>query len=77
MHATVKLCGNLPAILGLRRSEIVVEVASGGTVGDVMRAADIPDDVAMVYAVNGKTRTRDHEVRDGDHIAAIHPLAGG
>ena len=77
MRATVKFCGSLPAILGLPRAEIVVEVAPGCTVFEVMRAVDIPDDVALAYSVNCKMRTRDHEVRDGDHIAAIHPLAGG
>jgi sulfur carrier protein ThiS len=77
VRATVRFCGILPAMLGLHQSEIVVEAEPGSTVGEVVRAVDIPDGVVMAFVVNGKLTTRDHEVRDGDDIAAIHPLAGG
>jgi len=42
-----------------------------------VRAVNIPDGVVMAFVVNGKMRTLEHEVRDGDDIAAIHPLSGG
>jgi sulfur carrier protein ThiS len=77
VRATVRFCGILPAMLGLHRSEMVVEVEPGSTLGDVVTAANIPDGVVMAFVVNGKMRALDHEVRDGDDIAAIHPLSGG
>ena len=80
MTVTVLLFASYADAVG--RSEIELDIASGATVRDVInqvRAMGSTDRLpaAPVVAVNEQYSSRDRELREGDEVALIPPVAGG
>lgn len=80
MTVTVLLFASYADAVG--RSEFELHVETGATVRDVIdhvRALGDADRLpaAPVVAVNEQYASRDHELREGDEVALIPPVAGG
>ena len=80
MTITVLLFASYADAVG--RSEIELHVETGATVRDVIKhvrtlgdASRLP--TAPMVAVNEQYASRDHELREGDEVALIPPVAGG
>ncbi|HKW11882.1 MAG TPA: molybdopterin converting factor subunit 1 [Gemmatimonadaceae bacterium] len=80
MTVTVLLFASYADAVG--RSEIEIDVEFGATVKDVIEhvrklgdATRLPE--APMVAVNEQYASRDHELRAGDEVALIPPVAGG
>jgi len=80
MTVTVLLFASYADAVG--RSEIELDVTSGTTVKDVIeRVRQMADaqrlPAAPMVAVNEQYASRDRELRHGDEVALIPPVAGG
>ena len=80
MTVTVLLFASYADAVG--RSEIELDVTSGATVNDVIeRVRQMADaqrlPAAPMVAVNEQYASRDRELRHGDEVALIPPVAGG
>jgi molybdopterin converting factor small subunit len=53
------------------------EMPDDATVGALVHALRIPEDVAAVLIVNGINADPSHPLHDGDTVIVIPPLAGG
>lgn len=80
MTVTVLLFASYADAVG--RSRVEIEVEPGATVSEVVRKvralagySQVPP--APMVAVNERYATRDSEVRSGDEVALIPPVAGG
>lgn len=80
MTVTVLLFASYADAVG--RSTIELDVRSGATVRDVIErvrgmgdSSRLPD--APMVAVNEQYASRDRELRHGDEVALIPPVAGG
>jgi len=58
---------------------VSVPVPPGGSVtaGEAMRLAGIPDEQVFVIISGGKRVKPDHELRAGDEVTFVPPVAGG
>jgi molybdopterin converting factor small subunit len=54
-----------------------LELPAGATIGDVVRALEIPESVRLLRIVNGEHRPESEPLRDGDVLALFPPIAGG
>ena len=80
MTVTVLLFASYADAIG--RSEIDIDVEPGATVKDVIERVRMLGDAtrlpeAPLVAVNEQYASRDHELRAGDEVALIPPVAGG
>jgi len=80
MTVTVLLFASYADAVG--RSEIELDVESGATVSDVIEQVRAMGDAdrlppAPMVAVNEQYASRDRELRAGDEVALIPPVAGG
>lgn len=80
MTVTVLLFASYADAVG--RSEIELDVESGATVKDVIEQVRMLGDAKRlppmpIVAVNEQYASRDHQLRAGDEIALIPPVAGG
>ena len=80
MTVTVLLFASYADAVG--KSEIELDVDSGATVNDVIeRVRSLGDahglPAAPMVAVNEQYAARDRELRHGDEVALIPPVAGG
>jgi molybdopterin converting factor subunit 1 len=80
MLVTVLLFASYADAIG--RSEIELDIETGATVSDVieqLRALGDADRLppAPMVAVNEQYTSRDRELRAGDEVALIPPVAGG
>ncbi|HEY2376269.1 MAG TPA: molybdopterin converting factor subunit 1 [Gemmatimonadaceae bacterium] len=80
MTITVLLFASYADAVG--RSEIELDVETGTTVRHVIDRVRAMGDAkrlpaAPMVAVNEEYATRDHELREGDEVALIPPVAGG
>jgi len=80
MNVTVLLFASYADAIG--RSELELDVETGATVSDVIEqvralgeAGRLPP--APMVAVNEQYASRDRELRAGDEVALIPPVAGG
>lgn len=80
MTVTVLLFASYAEAFG--RSSIEVELAAGATVRDVIdqvreigKSTQLPP--SPMVAVNEQYASRDRELRPGDEVALIPPVAGG
>ena len=56
---------------------VTLELADGSTVGAVVRALRIPDDMPFITMLNGRDAALDQPIADGDVLSLFPPLAGG
>jgi len=80
MTVTVLLFASYADAVG--RSEIEIDVESGATVSDIIERVRGMGDASRLpatpmVAVNEHYASRDHELRAGDEVALIPPVAGG
>jgi molybdopterin converting factor subunit 1 len=80
MTITVLLFASYADALG--RSQIELDLGSGATVGDVVdRVRGLGDAMRLpaspMVAVNEQYSSRDQQLREGDEVALIPPVAGG
>ena len=80
MTVTVLLFASYADAVG--RSEIELDVETGATVSDVIEQVRAMGDAdrlppAPMVAVNEQYASRDRELRAGDEVALIPPVAGG
>ena len=80
MTVTVLLFASYADAVG--RSEIEIDVEAGATVKDVIEHVRMLGDArrlpeAPMVAVNEQYASRDQELRAGDEVALIPPVAGG
>lgn len=80
MTVTVLLFASYADAVG--RSEIELDVESGATVSDVIEQVRAMGDAdrlppAPMVAVNEHYASRDRELKAGDEVALIPPVAGG
>lgn len=81
MHVTVRLFAMLRQQAGWREREL--ELAAGATVEDAWSAlvSEVPalsaQRAAVRFAVNREYAAADKQLRDGDELACIPPVAGG
>jgi molybdopterin converting factor small subunit len=75
----VRLFATLAAYLPptSRQGVVVVEVAPGSTVRDVIRHLGIPADLERVSLVNGGDAADERPLQAGDVVTLFPPLAGG
>ncbi|SFQ99653.1 Sulfur carrier protein ThiS (thiamine biosynthesis) [Desulfoscipio geothermicus DSM 3669] len=54
-----------------------VELPEGGTIRDLLLKIGIPKDHVFTILVDGKHRSFDYTVRDGERISLFPPVGGG
>jgi molybdopterin converting factor small subunit len=54
-----------------------VEVEDGATIAAVLERFEVPLDAPRVMLVNGRHKSLDHVLEDGDVVAVFPPVAGG
>ena len=62
---------------GASGDRVTIEVPDRTTVGQVMTALHIPDDLDRLQVVNGRDAVPEQILKDGDVLSAFPPLAGG
>jgi sulfur-carrier protein len=53
------------------------ELPEGASVGDLVSKLGIPPDLASVIIVSDTNADPSHELKEGDRVTLIPPLAGG
>lgn len=63
-------------VLALPRRHVVaaLRLQEGATVADALRAADLPPDGIVGYAIFGERVTTATPLRDGDRVEMLRPL---
>jgi molybdopterin converting factor small subunit len=56
---------------------VLIELPTGATVGDLVRALGIPDEMPRIVLVNGHDAEDVRTLEAGDVVSAFPPLAGG
>ena len=79
MKISVKLIATYRKLLpeGTAGNTVVLEVAAGATVRDVIRQFAVPYDASSVILVNGHTPDPDQKLEEGDQVVAFPAMAGG
>lgn len=62
---------------GASGDRATLEVPERTTVGEIMTALHIPDDLERLQVVNGHDAPPSQVLRDGDVLSAFPPLSGG
>jgi MoaE-MoaD fusion protein len=75
MRITVRLFAVLRERAG--RDTLELDLADGATVRDAIAAADVPDGLSVVMAVNRSYADADATLQAGDELALIPPVSGG
>jgi MoaE-MoaD fusion protein len=75
MRITVRLFAVLRERAG--RDTLELDLADGATVRDAIAAADVPDGLSVVMAVNRSYADADAPLHAGDELALIPPVSGG
>jgi MoaE-MoaD fusion protein len=75
MRITVRLFAVLRERAG--RDTLELDLADGATVRDAIAAADVPDGLPVVMAVNRSYADADATLQAGDELALIPPVSGG
>ena len=53
------------------------ELPDGARVKDLVARLHVPDEMASIVVISGKSVGFDDELHDGDQVTLIPPLAGG
>ena len=79
MKIEVRLFATLAAYLPDESDgrSVTLEVAHGGTVGDLVQLLGIPDDMPFIAMIDGRDAALDRPLGDGDVLSLFPPLAGG
>ena len=79
MKIEVRLFATLAAYLPDESDgrSVTLEVARGGTVGDLVQLLGIPDDMPFIAMIDGRDAALDRPLGDGDVLSLFPPLAGG
>lgn len=79
MRVTLKLFATYRRYLppGTEGHACDLDVSPGSRVGDVMAQFGVPTDGTAVLLVNGRMVSAEHELREGDALAAFPAMAGG
>jgi molybdopterin converting factor small subunit len=56
---------------------MAVELAEGGTVGELIRQLELPGDLVKIVFVNHAIRRDEHMLGEGDEVGIFPPVAGG
>ena len=54
-----------------------IEITEGATVGSLLRAHGVPEDLPLVVGLNRDLGSRDSEIKPGDLIELVPPMTGG
>jgi sulfur carrier protein ThiS len=54
-----------------------MEIPEGTTVGEVLKKLKVPTKPRKLAIVNGRHRSFDHILQQGDHLVFFPPLEGG
>lgn len=54
-----------------------LEIPEGASVRDVLRRLNVPADLRKIILVNGRHRSEDHRLAQGDILVLFPPLEGG
>jgi molybdopterin synthase sulfur carrier subunit len=77
MQVEVRLYANLRKYAPGRDPVLLMELAEGALVSDLLRTLRIGEDVEVVLLVNGRPGKREGALREGDRIVMFPPVAGG
>ncbi len=75
VHLTATLRAYLPP--GARGDSVVLDVADGTTVEQVVHSLRIPSELERLTVVNGLDATPGQRLVEGDVLSVFPPLAGG
>jgi molybdopterin converting factor small subunit len=75
VHLTATLRAYLPP--GTRGDSVVLDVAEGTTVDQVVHSLRIPSELERLTVVNGLDATPAQRLVEGDVLSVFPPLAGG
>jgi len=54
-----------------------LSVPDSATVGEVLRKLAVPENIKVITMINGRHRTPDHPLEEGDKLVFFPPLEGG
>ena len=74
----MKITGKFFATLRINRDkQIFMEVPTETTIDDVLLSLKVSKDEATILLVNGRAKTAEHVLQDGDIISLFPPVGGG
>jgi molybdopterin converting factor small subunit len=76
MQIDVKLYGDLKKFAPGGRTNFVLTLNSGATLGDVLKMVSIPMD-RCVSLINGRRATTDAVIAESDILVLFPPISGG
>ena len=79
MKITVRLFATFRDFLPQQavRSAVRLEVEEDKSVGAVLKALQVPDDLSRIVLINGLHAAEDSLLADGDVVSVFPPLIGG
>jgi len=79
MRVHVRLYAGLPRLLTDVKSGVPFEVGlvEGATVADLLLQLQVPYEAVKVAFVNGRSRSMEHLLGDGDEVGLFPPVGGG
>ena len=79
MRVHVKLYAGLERLLAEAESAVPFEVqlAEGATVGDMLVHLELSQRIVKLAFVNGRSRSMEHLLGDGDEVGLFPPVGGG
>lgn len=77
MRVTVELQAYLEQYSPDGQSVFQYTLPDGATVQTLVRLLNVPEEMAGVIVLNGRSADFDDSLQDGDRVILIPPLAGG
>ncbi len=77
MRVTVELQAYLEQYSPDGQSVFQYALPDGATVQTLVRLLNVPEEMAGVIVLNGRSADFDDSLQDGDRVILIPPLAGG
>lgn len=77
MRVTVELQAYLEQYSPDGQAEFEYTLPDGATVQTLVRQLNVPEEMASVIVLNGRSADLDDPLQNGDRLILIPPLAGG